>query len=76
MMMQPITKIPLALLTFVMMTGAASAQQRTFYDTHGVPSAERFGHGKVDRYSDVIRAMQEDAAALVDWQLHIPPQFG
>lgn len=35
MMMQPITKIPLALLTFVMMTGAASAQQRTFYDTHG-----------------------------------------
>ena len=34
----------------------------------GVPSAERFGHGKVDRYSDVIRAMQEDAAALVDWQ--------
>jgi len=35
MMMQPITKIPLALLTFAMMTGAASAQQRTFYDTHG-----------------------------------------
>jgi hypothetical protein len=30
----------------------------------------------VDRYSDVIPGMREDAAALVDWQLHIPPQFG
>jgi YD repeat-containing protein len=29
------TKILLALLTFAMMTGAASAQQRTFYDSAG-----------------------------------------
>ena len=29
------TKIPLAVLTLAMMTGAASAQQRTFYDASG-----------------------------------------
>jgi YD repeat-containing protein len=34
-MANPITKILFALLTLVMMTGAASAQQRTFYDGSG-----------------------------------------
>jgi YD repeat-containing protein len=29
------TKIPLALLTLAMMTGAASAQERTIYDSRG-----------------------------------------
>ena len=29
------TKIPLVLLTLALMTGAASAQQRTFYDSRG-----------------------------------------
>jgi YD repeat-containing protein len=34
-MTNPMAKILLALLTFPMMTGAASAQQRTFYDSSG-----------------------------------------
>jgi YD repeat-containing protein len=34
-MTNPATKILLALLTLAMMTGAASAQQRTFYDSAG-----------------------------------------
>ena len=34
-MMNPMPKLPLALLTLAMMTGAASAQQRTFYDSSG-----------------------------------------
>lgn len=33
--MRSMTKILLALLTLAMMTGAASAQQRTFYDSSG-----------------------------------------
>jgi hypothetical protein len=34
-MTNPMTKILLALLTFATMIGAASAQQRTFYDAGG-----------------------------------------
>jgi hypothetical protein len=34
-MTNPMTKILLALLTFATMTGAASAQQRTFHDAGG-----------------------------------------
>jgi YD repeat-containing protein len=34
-MMNPMTQILLALLMFAMMTGAASAQQRTFYESSG-----------------------------------------
>jgi hypothetical protein len=34
-MTNPTTKILLALVTFAMMTGAVSAQQRTFYDSFG-----------------------------------------
>ena len=35
------TKILLALLALATMTGAASAQQRTFYDSRGKSSAGR-----------------------------------
>ena len=34
-MTQPVIKIPLALLALALMTGAASAEQRTFYDARG-----------------------------------------
>ena len=34
-MMRPVSKILLALLKFAMMTGAASAEQRTVYDSRG-----------------------------------------
>jgi YD repeat-containing protein len=34
-MMRPVSKILLALLTFAMMTGAASAQQGTIYNSRG-----------------------------------------
>jgi hypothetical protein len=34
-MTNPLTQILLALLTLAMMTGAASAQSRTFYDSSG-----------------------------------------
>jgi YD repeat-containing protein len=43
-MTNPMTKILLALLTFAMMTGAASAQQRTFYDSAG----KRIGSASTD----------------------------
>jgi hypothetical protein len=38
-MTNPMTKILIALLTLAMMTGAASAQQRTFYDSYSEKGA-------------------------------------
>jgi len=46
------TKILLALLTLAMMTGAASAQQRTFYDASGkrIGSASTDSQGTTTNY--------------------------
>jgi YD repeat-containing protein len=51
-MTNPATKILLALLTFAMMTGAAPAQQRTFYDSSGkvVGSASTDSQGTTTNY--------------------------
>jgi YD repeat-containing protein len=56
-------KILLALLTLAMMTGAASAQQRTFYDASGkrIGSATTDSQGTVTTYDSRGRIVSRES---------------
>ena len=62
-MTQPMTKSLLALLTFAMMTSAASAQQRTFYDSRGrsLGTASTDSSGTVTNYDARGRVISRES---------------
>jgi YD repeat-containing protein len=63
-MTQPGTKILLALLTLAMTTGAAPAQQRTFYDSSGkvVGRSATDSNGTVTNYDSRGRVISRETA--------------
>jgi len=64
-MTNPMSKILRALLTFAMMTGAASAQQRTFYDSAGkvVGRASTDSSGTTTNYDSRGRVISRESTS-------------
>ena len=64
-MTNPTTKILLTLLTLATLTGAASAQQRTFYDSRGnvVGRSSTDGSGTVTNYDARGRVVSRESTS-------------
>jgi YD repeat-containing protein len=63
-MTNTMTKIPLAPLTLVLLIGAASAQQRTFYDSRGnVVGRSATGQGSTTTYDSRGRVISRESTS-------------